>query len=330
MNAPIQPPVAALPFDPEAHLLLTGGTGFFGTALLRHWAEQGADMPRVTVLSRNPTAFAASQPELAALPRLRWVQGDIMDTLTQAEDDYSHVLHAAAESTHGPRLTPLQRFDQVMLGTRHVLDLALRCGVRRFLLTSSGGVYGSIDPGARGVAEHCHSMPDPMQPAHSFNTAKRCAEHLCALYAEHFEVVVARCFAFIGRDLPRRAHFAAGNFIHDALHAPQITVQGDGRAIRSYMDQRDLAHWLLQLLAHGHSGQAYNVGSDRPIGIHELALLVRDTLAPDKGVQVLGQPDAGAVRSFYVPDISKARTHLGLELRYDLAAAIRAAANSSS
>jgi UDP-glucuronate decarboxylase len=121
------------------------------------------------------------------------------------------------------------------------------------------------------------------------------------------ETVVARCFAFVGPDLPLNVHFAIGNFIRDALTADAITVCGDGTPLRTYLDQSNLAHWLLTLLELGRPGQAYNVGSDEVISIAALAHLVRDILAPEKPVHIQGQLDPGDARNSYVADISKAR-----------------------
>jgi dTDP-glucose 4,6-dehydratase len=163
-----------------------------------------------------------------------------------------------------------------------------------------------------------------MSSASAYGVAKRAAEHLCALYAERhgLEVVVARCFAFVGQDLPLDVHFAIGNFIRDALWANEIVVQGDGTAIRSYMDQRDLADWLMALLLHGKSGEAYNVGSDQAIGIADLAYLVRDMVSPRKPVRILGKALGNAERNRYIPDVSKARRDLRLSSRYGLEEAI--------
>jgi dTDP-glucose 4,6-dehydratase len=83
------------------------------------------------------------------------------------------------------------------------------------------------------------------------------------------------------------------------------------------------AHWLFTLLELGRPGQAYNVGSDEVISIADLAHLVRDILAPDKPVHILGQPDPGATRNRYLPDIRKARQQLGLSVTVPLAEAIR-------
>lgn len=149
---------------------------------------------------------------------------------------------------------------------------------------------------------------------------KLAAEHLCAQYAaQHgLEIVIARCFAFVGGDLPLNVHFAIGNFIRDALWSDEIIVSGDGTPIRSYLDQRDLAHWLMTLLQDGKAGEAYNVGSDRAISIADLAHLVRDLVSPEKPVRILGEPMGNVERSRYVPDISKIYRHLGLRPTYTL------------
>ena len=162
---------------------------------------------------------------------------------------FTHVLHAAADSTLGPQRSPLQRYDQIVDGTRNLLDFAVACGVQRFLLTSSGGVYGPQPEDMAKIPEDWLGMPDPLNPANAYGVGKRAAEHLCALYhATHgIDTVIARCFAFVGEDLPLDVHFAIGNFIRDALWAEEIIVGGDGTPLRSYLDQRDLAQWLFDL-----------------------------------------------------------------------------------
>ena len=81
---------------------------------------------------------------------------------------------------------------------------------------------------------------------------------------------------------------------------------------------------MASLLQQGASGNAYNVGSDEAISIADLALLVRDIVSPEKQVHVKSQLLADNVfRSRYVPDISKAKMDLGLEITVPLADAIR-------
>lgn len=309
-------------------LLLTGGTGFFGKALLRHWlvgSLQGKKVPAVTVLSRYPQNFLARHPEFSQLAWLRLHRGDILNPSSlPLTGGFTHVLHAAADSTHGPQLSPMQRYTQIVDGTRHLLDYAARHRIGRFLLTSSGGVYGPQPPGMEAIPESYNSIPDPLRPENAYGIAKRCAEHLCTLYQQQYgiETVVARCFAFVGQDLPLNVHFAIGNFIRDALTAPEITVSGDGTPIRSYMDQRDLAYWLEALLRNGQAGHAYNVGSEEATTIRELAELVRDLLAPSKPVHIAAAAGADSTRQRYIPCTAKARNEIGLHLHYTLAQAI--------
>ena len=308
-------------------LLLTGGTGFFGKALLRHYLSQEfVASSEIVVLSRNPDLFLASYQEFSGHSLITFLQGDIQqrDSLPWGKS-FTHVLHGATESTIGPSLTPLQRYDQIVDGTRNILDLAITTGARRFLLTSSGAIYGPQPADLAAIPEDWIGNPPLAEANTAYGQAKRAAEHLCALFSEQhgIETVIARCFAFVGADLPLNVHFAIGNFIRDALTADAITVYGDGTPLRTYLHQSDLAHWLLTLLEHGRPGQAYNVGSDEVISIAALAHLVRDILAPDKPVHILGKADIGSARNRYVPDICKAQQQLGLRVTIPLAEAIR-------
>jgi len=306
------------------HILITGGTGFFGKSLLRHWRAQeqaGEVIPAITVLSRDPERFNCKYPELAAFQFLRFVRGDVSEFASLPfKSLFTHVIHAASDSTVGPQLNSMQRFVQIFDGTRNMLEFVVKTGVSRFLLTSSGGVYGNQPAAIDHIPEDCHTLPDPMNPAHAYGLAKRAAEHLCVQYSQSnsLECVVARCFAFVGQDLPLNVHFAVGNFIRDALWADEIKVNGDGTPLRTYLDQRDLAVWLTRLLADGISGQAYNVGSDEVVSISELAYLVRDLVSPDKPVRILGASQTNKDRNRYVPDITKIHRHLNLSPTFSL------------
>lgn len=309
------------------HVFVTGGTGFFGRALLRHWASsREASGWRFTLLSRDPERFRRAHGDLLAGLDVQLHRGDVQDSSSLPDDpSFTHVLHAATDAGTTGALSPLQRYDQVVDGTRRMLEHARRLGVRRFLLTSSGGVYGPAPAGVTAIPEGWNGMPDPLEPHNAYGVAKRQAEHLCALYDEAFglETVIARCFAFVGEDLPLDAHYAIGNFIGDALRGGEILVQGDGTPLRSYLDQRDLAHWLTTLLVSGRPRRAYNVGSDEVVSIEQLARLVASQ-SPGTSVRVQRQAAAGsaAERSRYVPDISRVRAELGLDVRICLADAL--------
>jgi UDP-glucuronate decarboxylase len=243
-------------------------------------------------------------------------------------EKFTHILHAATDSTLGPELHPRVRYQQIHDGTRNVLDLAISSGAKRFLLTSSGAIYGRQPQDEKSLSEDLTIYLSVNSADNAYGVGKLGAEHLCALYADEFglETIVARCFAFMGPDLPLDVHFAIGNFVRDALWADEIVVRSDGLPLRTYLDQDDLANWLLTLLEKGRPGEAYNVGSDEVVSIADLAHVVRDLIAPDKPVRILCQGQGVHGRNRYVPDISKARTELGLDVTIPLAESIRRSA----
>jgi UDP-glucuronate decarboxylase len=305
-------------------LLITGGTGFFGRALLRSWIRNescGVTVPEVTILTRSPSSFIERYPEFSSKSWLTLHKSNILDYESLPVDDFfTHILHAATESTIGPSLSALQRYDEIVNGTRNILDYAVKNNVKRILLTSSGGVYGPQPATMSKIPEGYLGIPDPLDPMSAYSIGKRTAEHLCSLYNQRFglETVIARCFAFVGEDLPLRAHFAIGNFIYDAIHSDKIIVTGNGAPVRSYMNQADLASWLLCILDKGIAGHAYNVGSDKGITILELAHLVRDILSPRKSVVFKDIVTTFQGRNMYVPDISVAKSELNLDIRISL------------
>jgi len=308
-------------------ILLTGGTGFFGKSILRYLhssPEWRSSIEEVTVLSRNPGAFLLDHPEFSGFSWLTFHQGDILQPETLPRDGaFTHVLHCAADSTQGTKLQTTARFDQIVDGTRYLLDFSVAQGVQKFLLASSGGVYGPQPLNTAQIEEDFLGMPDPLISGNAYGVGKRVAEHLCALYQEAhgLDCVIARCFAFVGPDLPLGVHFAIGNFIRDALKASPIAIEGDGTPLRSYLYQTDLAEWMLQILVSGTPGEAYNVGSDIAISIRDLALLIRDLVDPKLEVEVR-ETSNSLPRQRYVPSIEKIRHDLGLDVTVPLSEAI--------
>lgn len=312
--APVLPRVDLRGLDGQ-RLFLTGGTGFFGLWLLSALQALRARQVQVqvTVLSRDPAAFLARHPQFAGRTWLRFVQGNVRD-IEPVHGDFDLLLHAATETSAAAHAEAARMFDDIVLGTRRVLTLAERSGVRRALLIGSGAVYGPQPAGLLHQSEDSALACNPLQPASAYGEGKRVMELLGAICQQSsgIEVISARCYAFSGAGLPLDGHFAIGNFVRDALFREQITVQGDGQPMRSYLDGADLAVWLVGLLCHGQAGQAYHVGSDEALSIGELALRVRDVLAPGKPVQVMRNVDPGAsARPCYVPSIARARA-LGL------------------
>ena len=169
-------------------------------------------------------------------------------------------------------------------------------------------------PSLSGLPEHYSGAPDLGDARSAYGEAKRGAEVLAAVEAEvgGLSVRVARCFAFVGPHLPLDIHFAIGNFVRDALRGRPIRISGDGTAVRSYLYMADLAIWLWTLALAPAARGAYNVGSEEPFSILEVARLVAEVCAPGAPIEILGKPVQGTPPHRYVPSTERARTELGL------------------
>ena len=309
-------------------IFITGGTGFFGCWLLESFAWANARLglnASALVLTRNVENFRIKAPALAADPAIKFHIGDVR-SFEYPVGGFSHIIHAATDSSGDIyTVNPLGGFDTIVEGTRHTLEFARKCDARKFLLTSSGAVYGKQPPEIAHVPEEYPGAPDPADPGSAYGEGKRSAETLCSLYSRQYgiQTKVARCFAFLGPYLPLNAHFAVGNFMRDGLNGGPIVVKGDGTPHRSYLYAADLAIWLWTILFRGDSCRAYNVGSESVCDIATLAQVVKDIVCPGGSIIISQEPQPGHPSERYVPSTLRARQELGLQDQVGLEDGIR-------
>ena len=314
-------------------IFITGGTGFFGKWILGSFVranERFGLKAEVHILSRNPDAFKQREPFLASLGSIYFHSGRMVD-FKFPEEKFHYIIHAASESEAVPNgLNPVPMLDSNIMGTRRVLEFARISGVKEFLYTSSGAVYGDrYDSRMDHVHEAYHGAPDPVSPGSAYGMGKRISEFLCRAYADQYDIhpKIARCFAFVGPYLPMTANYAIGNFIHDALKGNCIRINGDGTPCRSYLYAADLAVWLWTILLNGKVCYPYNVGSEKTISIGALAKEVAAIVNPGLEIKIAGKRISGNPIEYYVPSTKRAQQELNLEEGYSLHDMIQHTAN---
>jgi dTDP-glucose 4,6-dehydratase len=302
----------------EARIFITGGTGFIGCWLLEsfiHANEKLGLNVNAVVLTRNYEVFHKKSPHLATHPNVKFHIGDVRD-FKFPKGEFSHIIHAATEaSTKLNEENPLLMFDTIIQGTRRTLDFAVTCGAKKFLLTSSGAVYGKQPPNISHISEDYKGAPDPTDIAFSYGMGKRTAEHLCILYSKKhgIETKIARCFSFVGPYFPLDNHYAIGNFIRDGITGGPIIVKGDGKPYRSYLYASDLTIWLWTILFQGEVCQPYNVGSSCELTLSDLANSVANVFHPKPEIKISKPSKRKSKAERYVPSTKRANNELGVK-----------------
>ena len=244
-------------------ILITGGAGFIGSHLTRHFAEQA----EVTVLDDLRSGYARNLDGV----RCRFLQGSILDdvALKQAIAGAEEVYHLAAmisvpESVAKPTECALLNTE----GTRRVLDAALNVGVRKVVLASSAAIYGD-----NPTVPKFESMPP--EPKSPYAETKLAGEKLLEQYTRAHGLGTAslRFFNVFGpRQDPRSAYAAAVPiFIAKALRDEPIGIHGDGGQTRDFIHVTDIVGALAYAGNSKDMSGTYNVGYGQSQSILALA-----------------------------------------------------------
>lgn len=284
--------------------VITGGSGFIGRWLVETFIAAGCG--RVFLVTRNAAALCERVPYLATNSGVNIVESG------ELPERCDFVVHAATDSAENLASQP-RRFVEAIDLTNGTLEFARRSGAQRFLYISSGAIYGKQPPGVMLVEEDFGGAPDLTDFRSAYGESKRAGELLCASYKNAgLHITIARLFSVIGPLIPLGSKFAAGQFLADALHGRPIEVRGDGTPLRTYFYAADVAVWLLTALLRGQNGRAYNIGSETPVSILDLAREAATLVSPVLPVVVRGTADAGRQPERYVPSTQRARRELGV------------------
>lgn len=243
-------------------ILVTGGSGFIGSHLVRTLLQRGVEVLNIDKLTYagNPASLA----DIEADPRYRFLHADIADTaaMRAAFADFlpDGVMHLAAES-HVDRSidAPTDFMETNIMGTFALLQAARETWGgdtvnKRFLHVSTDEVYGSL--GMDGVFTE-ESRYDPRSP---YSASKAASDHVVRAWHHTYglPVIVTNCsnnygpFQFPEKLIPL--------VILKALRGEPIPVYGNGENIREWIHVRDHVDALLTVIQKGRVGETYNIG----------------------------------------------------------------------
>ena len=249
-------------------ILVTGGAGFIGSAVVRQAIRDGH-----SVVNLDALTYAACLENVASVtnhPNYSFVQADIRDRAALdkvfAEHEPDAVMHLAAEShVDGSIDGPGDFIETNITGTYQMLEAARAYWTRmgqpaafRFHHISTDEVYGSLpaDPQVQFTEETSY---DPRSP---YSASKAASDHLVRAWAETYglPVVLTNCsnnygpFHFPEKLIPV--------IILNALAGKPLPIYGDGSNIRDWLYVEDHADALLLVVQKGQVGRTYNIGGE--------------------------------------------------------------------
>jgi len=278
-------------------LLVTGGAGFIGSAVIRHIIENTRD----SVINLDKLTYAGnleSLSEVSASDRYIFERVDICDRAEVERVFREHqpdaVMHLAAES-HVDRSIdgPAAFIDTNIIGTYNLLDVASKylqeqddaCKSSfRFHHISTDEVFGDLGEDGGLFAEDT-----PYAPSSPYSASKASADHLVRAWHRTFglPVVISNCsnnygpFQYPEKLIPL--------VIQNALECGALPVYGRGQQIRDWLYVEDHARGLYSVLTRGQVGESYNIGgySEKAnIEVVQAVCELLEELVPDKPVGI--------------------------------------------
>lgn len=304
-----------------ATLLVIGGSGFFGKSILDAF-QRGLLEPwhitKVIAMARAPEKLQTECPELLS-EDVELVRGDIATIESLPIADY--VIHAAASTDASKYLSQGDEEKRnIIMGTLNYCRLApVYHRNSKIVFCSSGAVYGYQPANVEALREDMDfgNAQGLVEAKRAYAMAKRDSEKAIAELGSQYQlsVSIARCFAFVGKYLPKDQHFAIGNFMADILARRPIAVKANKLVYRSYMYADDLVEWLITIAEHSVVNcPVYNVGSDEVLELHDFAKALGITYQVGASLAEISSNDVDR----YIPDIAKSKMQLGLYCKINI------------
>ncbi len=272
-------------------VLVTGGTGFIGTEVVKQLHKKGYE---ITILGRK------DKPE--GLDHVKYIKGNLSNpakcVFACAGQDY--VIHLAAKARIPESfINPDEYFDSNVTGTRNILTAASAVGVKKFVYAGSSSVYGNNT--APNKPTH---KPDPLN---YYAMSKLFGEHLCKQYKIMFNLNynILRFFTVYSENQPTSLLF--GKFAQMVKDGKPVTIHGDGEYKRDYIHVSDVATACIASMESKVKNDTFNVGTGTSISVNTVVEVLKKH-APEFTAINVDKPRGYAPET--LADISKTKNLL--------------------
>jgi UDP-glucose 4-epimerase len=309
-------------------LLITGAAGFIGSNLTKGLLGKGYSVIGLDNLSQG---FLLNLEEFKDHPNFQFVEGDVRDEalLNEITRGCDVVIHLAAFKI--PRYS--DALDTLLInamGTRVILDAAVRNGVAKAMIASTSDVYGK-NPAVPFSEDSDLIIGRPEVKRWSYAISKMFEEQLVFGYHERHGIHAVALRFFGGYGPNQHLTWWGGPqsvFISAALDNEPISLHGDGMQTRSFTYISDHVDGIVACAEKAEANnQVFNLGNTYEITIKDLAIKIWNMIRPGSEPKLSLTPyeTFGKYEDVRrrVPNIDKARALLGFEPKVDLDTGLR-------
>lgn len=308
----------------DCSILVTGISGMIGSeltdALLYKNKYSGSNIT-IYGMGRNKEKFAKRFLGYDN-KYLHFIEHDVNEPL---EYDFKpdYIFHCAS-NTHPNAYVkdPVGTITTNILGTKNILDYAVKCKAKRFIFCSSVEIYGENKGDTDAFKEDYCGYINCNTLRAGYPEGKRAGEALCKAYAEKFgiDIIIPRIARVYGPTMSNEDSKASAQFIRNAINDSDIVLKSMGNQYFSYVYAADAVTALLYLLDRAKTGEAYNV-ADKNSNIHlrDFAKIVADSVGRKVIFDLPDEVEKSgfSVVAYGVMDASKIED-LGWRAKYDI------------
>jgi len=272
-------------------ILITGANGFLASYVVKTllYLNDVLFKKKATVLAlvRNIDKAKSKFEQYVDCDGLKFIHQDISNPF-DLKETVDYIIHAAsqASSLHFGS-DPVGTLKANTMGTAHLLDIARKNKVEKFLFFSSGEVYGMIDNSVVCADESYTGNVNFLDVRSCYAESKRMGENMCVCWSYQYDIPfnIVRVGYTYGPGIALSDDRAFADFANKIINNRNIVLNSDGSAKRSFCYISDMIRAVFLILLYGKNREVYNAASNTQITILDLAKTLIG-LYPEKGLSV--------------------------------------------
>ena len=292
-------------------ILITGGAGYIGSVLAMQLQQRGY---HIVIIDDLSTGLEANIPPNCTFYAMDINSSELATVFAKHMPEY--IVHMAASKSVNESMKHPEKFRKINVdGSKHVIDVAMSCGIQNLLFTSTAGVYGDV---TTATAQQESDIPHPSSPY--AETKLEIETYILEKNTQGFHGTIVRFANVYGSGGKADQKGAINIFIEKIIAREPIAIHGDGNQTRDFVHIDDLISACIAILQspviETRESPVYNISTGKDISINMLISLIARLSHRDPITQF--QPSTFIGQKSSLLSTQKAKNIMGWEAKISL------------